>query len=146
MSAHIISKLLDLGETNSLIEGLYQEAKKIKNLEKPLAFGFLVKDKFDRMIGGLQGYSFYGDHHIDLLWLHPNYRRLGLGRELMQKCEQLGIERHCNFMTVSTMDWEALPFYEKCGFELELTRVGYKENSKNYLLKKLLPILVKTKI
>jgi hypothetical protein len=34
------------------------------------------------------------------------------------------------------MDWEALPFYQKLGYEVEFTREGFQKNSKMYFLRK----------
>jgi ribosomal protein S18 acetylase RimI-like enzyme len=40
------------------------------------------------------------------------------------------------FVTLTTMDWEALPFYRKLGYEVEFVREGYEKNSKMYALRK----------
>lgn len=136
MNIKILPKILDANEMDILYEGLYQEARKAKNLEKGSPVGFLVKNDKDEIIGGIAGFSYYGCHHIDTLWVHPDFRKQGLGSQLVQRVEQLGIERKCLFMTVNTMDWEALSFYQKLGFEIEFVRTGYEKESKFYFLKK----------
>ena len=35
--------------------------------------------------------------------------------------------RGCTFATVNTMDWEALPFYQKLGYEVECIRDGFEK-------------------
>jgi hypothetical protein len=38
--------------------------------------------------------------------------------------------------TVTTMDWEALPFYKKLGYQIEYVREGYENASRQFLLRK----------
>jgi ribosomal protein S18 acetylase RimI-like enzyme len=117
-----------------LLNGLAEEALKAKGLSKALPFAVFIKDSQDKVVGGVQGVTYYGCLYVDLLWLQDSFRRLGLGTKLMREAEKIGKERNCTFATVNTMDWEALPFYEKLGYVVEFTRTGYEKNSKKYLL------------
>ena len=54
----------------------------------------------------------------------------------MQAVEKLGKEKGCLFSTVNTMDWEALDFYKKLGYQVEFERRGYVNNSIFYFLLK----------
>ncbi|XVN42916.1 MAG: GNAT family N-acetyltransferase [Candidatus Rickettsia vulgarisii] len=120
-------KILDKGliEYNKICEG---------RGFKPFSFSIIDQDK--NFIAGIKGRSFYGELHISLLWVSENHRAKNYGKILMEKTEELAIKRNCQFMAVMTMDWQARPFYEKLGFELEFTREGYDNNSKAYYLKK----------
>jgi len=40
------------------------------------------------------------------------------------------------FATVNTMDWEALSFYQKLGYNIEFTREGFEKDSKMFMLRK----------
>jgi ribosomal protein S18 acetylase RimI-like enzyme len=40
------------------------------------------------------------------------------------------------FSTVNTMDWEALDFYKKLGYEVEFERHGFLKDSIFYFLRK----------
>ena len=136
MKISTISKEKETEVSELLLKGISAEAKKAKSMNEILSFGFIVKDDNEEIIGGITGYTFYGDHHIDMLWIHPEFRNLGLGSLLVQHAEQLGAERESKFITVSTMDWEALSFYQNLGFEIEFERRGYVKDSKAYFLKK----------
>ena len=46
------------------------------------------------------------------------------GTKLVRAAEQYGLEHECTFAAVNTMDWEALGFYKKLGFEIEFERHG----------------------
>ena len=39
---------------------------------------------------------------------------------------------------LTTMDWEALPFYQKLGYQIEYVREGYEKDSKMFVLRKTL--------
>jgi ribosomal protein S18 acetylase RimI-like enzyme len=63
-------------------------------------------------------------------------RYKGYGTQLMLLAENLAKEKGCTFSTVNTMDWEALNFYKKLGYHVELERKGYCKNSIFYFLRK----------
>lgn len=54
----------------------------------------------------------------------------------MLEAEKIGRERLCTFAAVDTMDWEALPFYEKLGYSVEFVRKGFENESKMFMLRK----------
>ena len=123
-------------EEEVLFEGVVQAAAIAKGMSRIRPFAFLVKNRSKAILAGAKGVSLYGCLYVDLLWVAPELRRLGLGSQLMHACERLAQERGCTFVTLTTMDWEALPFYQKLGYEIEFVREGYEKNSKMYALRK----------
>ena len=119
-----------------LMDGLHQEAFKAKGLKPSESFAFFVRDENNKIVAGVSGVSDFGCQHIDLLWVVPDLRGQGWGTKLMKLSEDFGRERKCSFATVNTMDWEALPFYQKLGFSVEFMRDGYDKGSKFYFLRK----------
>lgn len=119
-----------------LFQGISEEAFQAKGLGKIRRFGIFIKNNNEEVIGGVTGFSYYGCLYIDMLWIQKEKRHLGYGTELVLEAEKIGKQRNCSFTTVNTMDWEALPFYQKLGYEIEFTREGYDKNSKLYFLKK----------
>ena len=69
----------------------------------------------------------------------PEIQHKGLGSKLIHECEKLGRDRRCAFVSLPTIDWKALPFYQKLGYEIEFVREGYEKNSRMFLLRKGLP-------
>ncbi len=63
---------------------------------------------------------------------------MSINSGLMNLCEaeKLGIEHQCVSAAVNTGDWEALDFYKKLGFRVELERRGLAKNSIFYFLRK----------
>lgn len=121
-----------------LFQGLSEEAFRAKGLPSIRPFSVFIKDQRQNVVGGISGTTFYGSLYIDSLWVAPCLRRQGWGRELMFEAEKLGKERGARFATLNTMDWEALPFYQKLGYSIEFTREGYDQNSKMFMLRKVL--------
>ncbi len=136
---------MEIKQKNSLSSSQYEtvlsalsfEAKKARDLPPMKPFAFTIEEN-EKLQGAISGFTYYGCLYIDTLWLAPALRNKGLGTQLIQKSEELAKREHCRFVTVNTMDWEALPFYKKLGYNVEFVRNGYEKNSKLYFLKKLL--------
>lgn len=122
-------------ETEVLLKGI-AEAATARGMSKILPFALLVKDQNQKILAGAKGVSIYGALYIDLLWVSAHLRGQGIGTKLMDECEKLAKKRGCTFVNLITMDWEALPFYQKLGYQLEYVRHGYEQNSKMNFLKK----------
>lgn len=119
-----------------LFDGITDEAMLKKKMDRITPFGIFIKDSHGVVFGGVSGFSCYGCLYVDMLWLKDELRKKGLGKQLMAEAEKIGRERHCTFSTVDTMDWEALPFYEKLGYSIEFVRKGFEKESKMYMLRK----------
>lgn len=123
-------------EMQILREGIMFEAFTRKGMNKILPFSFFIRDSENKIVGGIQGNTFYGCLYTNLLWIAQEMRQQGLGTQLLNKAEQLGRERNCTFATLTTMDWEALNFYQKLGYQIEFIREGFEKDSKMYFLRK----------
>lgn len=123
-------------EENVLFEGVVQAAAAAKGMSRICPFAFFIRDSHKAILAGAKGVSLYGCLYVDMLWVAPDIRHKGVGSQLIDACEKLGRKRNCTFVSLTTMDWEALPFYQKLGYEIEFVRKGYEKNSKMYLLRK----------
>ena len=121
-----------------LYHGISERAFQAKGLSPIRAFSIFIKDKKEQVLGGASGTLFYGSLYVDSLWVDKTLRNQGWGTKLMQEAEKIGKEKGARFVTVNTMDWEALPFYQKLGYAIEFTREGYDKNSKMFMLRKVL--------
>lgn len=117
-------------------DGIQAYAKLKKNQPKMEFFAFFVRDENNKILGGCSSCIYYGCHYIDNFWLDENLRGKRFGTKLMYASEKLAREKGCLFSTVNTMDWEALGFYQKFGYEIEFERKGYLNNSTFYFLRK----------
>lgn len=123
-------------EIQVLYKGISEYAKLMKNQPPIQTFGFFVHDESQKILGGCTCAMYYGCLSIDSLWLDASLRGKRIGTNLMQLAEDHGKKHGCLFATVNTMDWEALEFYQKLGYEVEHKREGYLNHSTFYFLRK----------
>lgn len=116
--------------------GIMDYAQKTKSQAPMEFFAFFIRDEHNKIHGGCNGVNLYGALHIDQLWVSESLRGLGFGTQLMHAAERWGREHHCTLSTVNTMDWEALEFYKKFGYEIEFERRGFLKDSVFYFLRK----------
>lgn len=123
-------------EEMALLNGINEESYNAKQLSPITAFSYFIKNGQGKVLAGVKGVTYYGCLYVDTLWVAADFRHKGWGTKLMAASEELGKQRSCRFSTVATMDWEALPFYQKLGYQIEYIREGYDKNSKMYVLRK----------
>ncbi|HHT9776239.1 TPA: GNAT family N-acetyltransferase [Legionella pneumophila] len=119
-----------------LTNGIKAYAKQARGFESLDFFACFIRDADNSIVGGCSGGTLYGGLHVDNLWVSESIRHQGWGTKLMQEALKYGNEKGCAFATVNTMDWEAIEFYKKLGFELEFERHGFQKNSVFYFLRK----------
>ncbi|WP_436857246.1 GNAT family N-acetyltransferase [Citrobacter tructae] len=136
MQLHIADTVTEEDQT-ALLTGL-----RAYNLQflKTTNFGDLAvywRDDRNEIQGGLIG-KIKGEWLcIEFLWMHESLRKGGYGTKLMQAAEQTARERGCHRALVDTMSFQALPFYQKNGYQLELTLNDFPEKgaARHYLSK-----------
>ncbi len=119
-----------------LYNGISAHAKHQKGIRPLDFFAYFVRDQKNNILGGCNGNTLYGCLYIDSLWVADSLRGKGYGTKLVRAAEQYGLEHGCTFAAVNTMDWEALGFYKKLGFEIEFERHGFIQDSIFYFLRK----------
>ncbi len=94
-----------------------------------------------QVIGGISGNLFWNYLYIDIMWIHENYRKQGIGSKLIEKIERLSIKNEIYRSHLCTASFQAVEFYEKCGYtifgKLEDMPEGETEF---YLYKRLRPL------
>lgn len=80
--------------------------------------GVYSRDEHGKMLGGLIGKRKGDWLCIDFLWVSEATRGTGLGSKLINAAEKRCREWGCRHMLVDTASFQALPFYQKCGFTL----------------------------
>lgn len=97
----------------------------------------LIKsNKNGEVLGGMQGRSSLGLLFIDLFYLPPALRRLGVGTEILRCFEDEGRKRGCSAAFLYTISFQAPDFYKKHGWE-EFGRIDCKpEGTSRIFMKK----------
>jgi GNAT superfamily N-acetyltransferase len=101
---------------------------------EPLAL--LIQNAEGKTIGGLWGRFGYDWLYVDYLAVPTELRRGGVGRTLMLKAEQAAIDRHCVGLWLDTFSFQALPFYEKLGYQQFGKLDDYPRGGTRYFLQK----------
>ncbi|MBM3073976.1 GNAT family N-acetyltransferase [Enterobacter sp. RHBSTW-00994] len=98
-----------------------------------------VRDEQGVMIGGLIGNRKGEWLNIDYLWVNSELRGAGLGSQIMKAAEDEARKIGCLHALVDTFSFQARPFYEKQGYQLQMTLEDcpYQGMQKHYLSKRL---------
>ncbi len=103
--------------------------------EKFEPVSFIAMDG-EKMAGVIVAELFWGALHIKYIYVEDAYRSQKLGTQLMEHVLEFACKHHCPFAFVETMSFQALEFYQKCGFKLEFTRSGYSHQTSFHYLRK----------
>jgi GNAT superfamily N-acetyltransferase len=98
-------------------------------------FGIFVRDKAGAIRAGLIGHVYAGWLSVNLLWVHADLRRGGIGRGLMAEAERRGRALGCHSAHVDTFSFQAPGFYAKLGYR-EFGRIDYRPDHQRIFLKK----------
>ena len=98
-------------------------------------FGIFVRDNAGGIRAGLIGHVYAGWLFVNLLWVHADLRRSGIGRGLLAEAERRGAALGCHSVWLDTFSFQAPEFYRKLGFR-EFARLDYPPDHQRIFLKK----------
>ena len=81
-------------------------------------FAFVEYGADGAVIGGIIGGTYWGWMYIDILWVHEDHRKRGIGSRLLDEAEKEAVRRGCHHVHLDTMSWQAPAFYQKHGYEV----------------------------
>ena len=95
-----------------------------------------LKTETGPVVGGIRGRTFYKSLTIDHLWIDERFRKMGYGKDLLLKVEDLAKEEGCTSANTSSYSFQAPQFYEKIGYRIVGVFEGYPEGIKKFFLEK----------
>ena len=95
-----------------------------------------LKSKTGEAIGGIRGRTYYQSLTIDHIWIDERFRKMGYGKDLLLKVEDLAKEDGCVSANTSSYSFQAPHFYEKLGYKTVGVFEGYPEGIKKFFLEK----------
>ena len=105
-------------EIKYIREALGDFNRKIVGEDGHAPLNIIEYDGDENIIGGIIGGTYWGWMYIDVLWVHKDHRRQGIGSKLLLQAEKEAICRGCHHVHVDTMSWQAPLFYKKHGYEV----------------------------
>jgi GNAT superfamily N-acetyltransferase len=87
-------------------------------LDNYRALNLFVRGPDGTVLGGLLGNTYWGWLYISIFWLDKSLRGQGLGSRILARAEEEAGRRGCRHVHLDTIDFQALPFYQKHGYTL----------------------------
>jgi GNAT superfamily N-acetyltransferase len=122
-------------------EGLLAFNEAAAGARKKREYALLVRDKDGNVSGGLIAVELWGWLYVDTLWLPQHLRGRGLGSQLLRQAEEIAISNECRYSYLSTVEYQARPFYERHGYSVFGALVDFPAGSgfRYFYLRKDLP-------
>jgi ribosomal protein S18 acetylase RimI-like enzyme len=90
------------------------------------------------LVAALAGRTFGHWFYLESLWLDNSLRGQGIGSKLLAEAERIAIERGCRYVILDTLDFQARPFYQRHGYEVQWTQQQYPFSGCKYFMTKTL--------
>jgi GNAT superfamily N-acetyltransferase len=101
-----------------LEDRLYEYNSRQVGREDGQSFAFFIRNDQQQVLAGLSGWTWAEACEVQSLWVHPDWRRKGYGRELLAAAEQEAQAHACKVILITSYSFQAPAFYQKCGYEL----------------------------
>lgn len=85
--------------------------------ERPRPIACFLRDE-GQIVGGVQGNLWGRSMHIDALWVDERLRGGGYGSKLMKTIEGYAAKHGHPLVYLETTSFQALPFYQRLGYEV----------------------------
>ena len=126
----------DSGDMQALVKELTAFNASQTNGDHPNYLLASVRDREGALIGGLLGATYLGWLTIQVLWIDERLRGQGYGSALMEIAENEAVRRGCPRVFLETLSFQALPFYEKCGYTVFSRLPDFPPGGARYALTK----------
>jgi GNAT superfamily N-acetyltransferase len=99
---------------------------------QPLHMALRSEDQ--SVAGGLYGATMWSWLMIDGLWVSPDLRGRGFGRQLLAAAETIAVARGCRGAWLGTFDFQARDFYQHLGYRVFAELPGFPPGHTHYHL------------
>ena len=73
---------------------------------------------------------------INFLWVDDMYRGQGVGSQLLKEIEQQAVKMGCHSVMLDTLSFQARPFYERHGYQCQMSLDNYPVDGQLHFLTK----------
>ncbi len=122
-------------ERHAIIGGLvaYNDAAAASGAHRELS---VVARAEGEIVGGLLGWTNWSWLFIAQLWVAEAARGCGIGGQLVAAAEREAIGRGCRHAHLDTFGFQALPFYQRVGYQIFGQLEDYPAGETRYFLQK----------
>lgn len=86
------------------------------------------------VIAGATARSFGDWLLLDTLWVSEDLRGQDIGSRILKEIEKAGKSRGCIKCFLETLNFQAMPFYEKHGYKVQWIQEGYPKTGCQYFM------------
>ena len=122
----LIHALADYEKLAHEVTGTPEELEQSLFGDRPYAEALLIRDGgtaigFALFFHNFSTFLMKPGIHLEDLFVLPDYRGLGIGKQLLKYLGQIAVERGCGRLEWMVLDWNAsaIAFYERMGAELK---------------------------
>lgn len=124
------------GDMMSVIKGLTEFNASKADGDTPNYLVATLRDRDANIVGGLVGATYLGWLQVQALWVSDSVRGGGYGTALLTMAESEAVRRGCPRVFLETLSFQALPFYEKCGYKVFSKLPDFPPGGARYALTK----------
>jgi GNAT superfamily N-acetyltransferase len=124
------------GDMAAIVKGLTEFNALNAGGETPHYLLITLRGAQGDVAGGLLGATYLGWLQVQALWLPDSLRGNGYGKALLRAAETEALRRGCPRAFLETLSFQALPFYEKCGYKVFSKLPDFPPGGARYALTK----------
>ena len=98
----------------------------------------ILRDEHGEIVAGIDGHTWGGWAHVDVLFVAATRRGTGLGSRMLAAAEAEAARRGCRFITLGTHSFQAPDFYRTRGYEVVSTIDDAPLGHRDLMLRKML--------
>ena len=125
-------------DVSTIVKGLTEFNAMQTGGDTPDYLVIVVRDEAQNVVGGLVGATYLGWLQIQAVWMSDTLRGQGYGTRLMREAEAVARTRGCPRVFLETLSFQALPFYEKLGYQVVSRIADFPPGGARYALTRML--------
>ena len=123
-------------EIEYLEDRIYEFNSAVTGIADGDSLQIFARDSDHRTVGGICGNTWGGCCEIRQFWVHPAWRKQGLGTKLFLAAEREAQQRSCRQIVLMTFTFQAPGFYARHGFQVLAALDDHPHGHKNLLMRK----------
>jgi len=126
----------ELDIVEAALENYSRDKTSGKKEKSSIEINLVARNNEGQIAGGISASTELGLMNLEVLWVDPGFREMGLGQSLVSEAERQGREAGCQGSQTMTFDFQAPDFYQGLGYKLLGTYDGYPHGIKEFILGK----------